>query len=62
MMFRELRAFPRDALATSEPRRHLLPPMQLSIITPLFNRLDLTRAFVAALPGSLPPGLEWSAC
>jgi GT2 family glycosyltransferase/glycosyltransferase involved in cell wall biosynthesis len=33
--------------------------MQLSIITPLFNRLDLTRAFVAALPGSLPPGLEW---
>ena len=33
--------------------------MHLSIITPLFNRLDLTRAFVAALPGSLPPGLEW---
>jgi len=33
--------------------------MQLSIITPLFNRLDLTRAFVAALPGSLPAGLEW---
>ena len=33
--------------------------MHLSIITPLFNRLDLTRAFVAALPGTLPPGLEW---
>ncbi len=33
--------------------------MQVSIITPLFNRLDLTRAFVAALPGSLPAGLEW---
>ena len=33
--------------------------MQLSIITPLFNRLDLTRAFVAALPGTLPLGLEW---
>ena len=33
--------------------------MHLSIVTPLFNRLDLTRAFVAALPGSLPAGLEW---
>jgi GT2 family glycosyltransferase/glycosyltransferase involved in cell wall biosynthesis len=33
--------------------------MHLSIVTPLFNRLDMTRAFVAALPGSLPPGLEW---
>jgi GT2 family glycosyltransferase/glycosyltransferase involved in cell wall biosynthesis len=33
--------------------------MQLSIITPLFNRLELTREFVAALPGSLPPGLAW---
>jgi GT2 family glycosyltransferase len=33
--------------------------MHLSIITPLFNRLDLSQAFVAALPGSLPPGLEW---
>jgi GT2 family glycosyltransferase/glycosyltransferase involved in cell wall biosynthesis len=33
--------------------------MHLSIITPLFNRLDMTRAFVAALPGSLPSGLEW---
>jgi GT2 family glycosyltransferase/glycosyltransferase involved in cell wall biosynthesis len=33
--------------------------MHLSIITPLFNRLDLTRAFVAALPGTLPASLEW---
>ena len=48
-----------DAPANSEPRGRLLPPMQLSIITPLFNRVDLTRAFVAALPGSLPPGLDW---
>lgn len=33
--------------------------MHLSIITPLFNRLDLTRAFVASLPGTLPAGVEW---
>jgi GT2 family glycosyltransferase len=33
--------------------------MQLSIVTPLFNRLDLTRAFVTALPASLPPEIEW---
>jgi len=33
--------------------------VKLSIITPLYNRLDLTRAFVAVLPASLPPGLEW---
>ena len=33
--------------------------MHLSIITPLFNRLDLTREFVAGLARSLPPGLEW---
>ena len=33
--------------------------MHLSIITPLFNRLDLTRAFVTALPGTMPPAIEW---
>ena len=33
--------------------------MLLSIVTPVFNRLDFTQAFVAALPGSLPGGLEW---
>ena len=33
--------------------------MKLSIITPLYNRLDLTKAFVAALPASLPRGLDW---
>ena len=33
--------------------------MRLSIITPLYNRLELTREFVAALSGSLPPGLAW---
>jgi GT2 family glycosyltransferase/glycosyltransferase involved in cell wall biosynthesis len=33
--------------------------MQLSIITPLYNRLELTREFVAALPGRLPAGLAW---
>ena len=33
--------------------------MQLSIVTPLYNRLDLTQAFVAALPGTLPPGMAW---
>jgi GT2 family glycosyltransferase/glycosyltransferase involved in cell wall biosynthesis len=33
--------------------------MHLSIITPLFNRLDLTRTFVASLAGTLPRGLEW---
>jgi len=33
--------------------------MRLSIITPLYNRLELTREFVTALPGSLPPELVW---
>ncbi len=36
-----------------------LRSMLLSIITPVFNRLEFTRAFVAALPASLPAGLEW---
>ncbi|MBE2216354.1 MAG: glycosyltransferase [Opitutaceae bacterium] len=34
---------------------------EVSFIIPVFNRLDLTRDFVARLPATLPAGLRWEA-
>lgn len=33
----------------------------VTFVVPVFNRLDLTRSFVAALPASLPDALHWEA-
>ncbi|NJL73222.1 MAG: glycosyltransferase, partial [Candidatus Competibacteraceae bacterium] len=34
---------------------------EVLFILPVFNRLDLTRDFVARLPATLPAGLRWEA-
>lgn len=34
---------------------------EVAFVIPVFNRLDLTRAFVAQLPATLPEGLVWHA-
>lgn len=34
---------------------------EVAFIIPVFNRLDLTRTFVAQLPATLPPSLRWEA-
>lgn len=45
---------------TSSPVPLVSPP-EVAFVVPLFNRLDLTRAFVAQLPGTLPQDLAWEA-
>ena len=49
----------RGDLPATALRKGSARPLPLSIVTPLYNRLDLTQAFVSALPASLPSGVEW---
>jgi len=41
------------------PRTSLLAPPRVSVIVPLYNRLDLTQEFHESLPRTLPADLAW---